>query len=253
MTGTLRFLSKETVELLRTWRLPVVGGVVLFFAITGPVLALLTPEILRSMQASQPGVIIQVPDPTWRDAYAQWIKNLSQIVAFVTIISAAGSVAGEVASGTAQLVLTKPVSRSGFVVAKGVAFFGLVAGVVLIGAALTQAMTLAVYGVAPSAPLWGPTLVWLVFAALLIAVAVLLSTVAPTLAAAGIGVGVLFVLSLAGMWGPAVRFTPAGLTVAPSQLLAGQGVDLLWPLLTTVVAAVFLLALAAVLFTRREL
>ena len=41
--------------MLRTWRLPVVGGVVLFFALTGPVLALLTPEILRSMQASQPG------------------------------------------------------------------------------------------------------------------------------------------------------------------------------------------------------
>jgi len=253
MTGTLRFLFKEIAELSRTWRLPVIGGVVIFFALSGPVLALLTPEILRSMQASQPGVIIQVPDPTWRDAYAQWIKNLSQIVAFVTIISAAGAVAGEVASGTAVLVLTKPVSRGAFVVAKAMAYFGLVTATVVVGAALTQGVTFAVFGVAPPAPLWVPTMVWLVFAALLVAVAVLLSSIVSTLAAAGIGVGVLFVLSLAAMWGPAVRFTPAGLTVAPAQLLAGESVGVLWPVVATVVSAAALVGIAAALFSRREL
>lgn len=253
MKGFLQFLGKEFTETRRTWRLPVVGGVVLFFALSGPVLALLTPQLLESMQASQPGVVIQVPDPTWRDAYAQWIKNLSQIVAFVTIIAGAGTVAGELASSTALLVLTKPVSRGAFVVAKAIALFALVALTVLLGTALTQGITFAVFGEAPTAELWAPTLTWLVFAGLLVAVATLLSSLVPTLAAAGIGVGVFFAISLAALWGPAVAYSPAGLTLAPAELLAGNEPELLWPLVTSAGLSVLLVAIAAWGFGRREI
>jgi ABC-2 type transport system permease protein len=254
MTGGLRaFMGKELAELIRTWRLPVLGGIIAFLALTGPVIALMTPELLRSMQSSQPGVVIQLPDPSWRDAYAQWVKNLSQIVAFVAIISAAGSVSGEIAAGTATLVLTKPVSRPGFVVVKGLAYFMLVVATVIAGALVTQGVTYVVFGTAPAAALWAPTLVWLAFAALLVAVATLMSSIAPTLAAAGVSVGVFFAISLAALWGPAVRFSPAGRTTALGSLLAGEQVELLWPIATSLVSAVACLTLAAVLFSRREL
>jgi ABC-2 type transport system permease protein len=248
-----RFFGKEVTELARTWRLPVLGGVVLFFALTGPVLALVTPELLRSMTASQPGVVIQVPDPTWRDAYAQWIKNLTQIVSFVTIIVAAGAVAGEVSSGTAVLVLTKPLSRGWFVVVKAITLIGLVAACVVAGALLTQAITLAVFGTAPAAVLWQATLAWWLFAALLVAITTVLSSRLPTLAAAGLGVGAFFVLSLAALWGPAVRYTPVGLTLAPSRLLAGEATSLAWPVASTIALTAALVGLAAWLFSRREL
>jgi ABC-2 type transport system permease protein len=253
VNGLLRFLGKELVEIARTWRLPVVGGVVLVFALTGPVLALLTPQLLESIQSGQSGVIIQVPEPMWRDAYAQWVKNLSQIVAFVAIIVAAGSVAGEVASGTAALVVTKPVSRSAFVVAKALSLFVLIASTVLAGAAVTQLVTLLVFGEAPAAELWLPTIVWLVFAALLISIATFLSTLVSTLAAAGIGVGVFFAVSLTALWGPAVRYSPAGLVGAPAELLAGRELGLAWPLVTAVVASIVLVWLGAWAFSRREL
>lgn len=252
MRGFSRFLGKEMTELARTWRLPVVGGVVLFFALSGPVLALLTPQLLESMQG-QSGVIIQVPDPTWRDAYAQWIKNLTQIVAFVAIIAAAGSVAGEVAGSTTALVLTKPVSRTAFVVTKALALFGLVGAVVLVGAAATQAVTFVVFGEAPAAELWTSTLVWLAFAALLVAQAVFFSAILPTLAAAGLGVGVFFAISLLALWGPAVRYSPVGLVTAPGELLASKNPELLWPLVTTALATGALVAIASAAFSRREL
>jgi ABC-2 type transport system permease protein len=253
VSGFVRFLGKEFVEIGRTWRLPVVGGVVFFFALTGPILALMTPQLIESMQSSQPGVVIQMPEPIWRDAYAQWVKNLSQIVAFVTIIAASGAVAGEVASGTAMLVLTKPVSRAAFVVAKALSFFALVAGTVLLGTAITQLVTFAVFGEAPNAELWAPTLAWLVFAALLISVSVLLSTMVSTLAAAGIGVGVFFAISAAALWGPAVRYTPAGLVGAPFDLLMGGEPALVWPIVTAMATAAALVALGAWVFSRREL
>ena len=143
-------------------------------------MALLTPELLRSMQRAQPGVVIQMPDPTWRDAYAQWIKNLTQIVSFVAIIAAAGSVAGEVTSGTALLVLTKPLSRSRSSPPRPSPCSRCWPGV-LTGTLVTQAVTFAVFGTAPAGALWLPTLAWLVFAALLVSIGVLLSSISPRL------------------------------------------------------------------------
>lgn len=251
--GAGRFLRKEVSEHLHTWRLPVLGGVFLFFALTGPILAMLTPALLRSVQASQPGLVIQLPVPGWRDAYVQWIKNLSQIGAFVMILAAAGSVSGEVSKGTVILVLTKPLSRAAFVVCKAVVFFGLVVAEVVLGTLVTQGVTRFVFGSAPWATIWTPTIVWLVFAALLISIATLMSSIAPTLAAAGLGIVAFFALSIAAMWGPVARFSPAGLTFAPSRLLLGQPVALFWPLATAAAGAVAFTAVAALLFSRREL
>jgi ABC-2 type transport system permease protein len=253
MSGFAHFLRKEAAEIMRTWRLPVVAGVVAFFAVSGPILALLTPQLLESMQSSQPGVVITVPDPTWRDAYVQWIKNLSQIVAFITIIASAGTVAGELSSGSGVLVLTKPVSRGGFVVAKCLAMIGLVTVTTLVGAGLTQAVTYAVFGEAPTESLWLSTALWLVFAALLISFTVLLSSTLPTLAAAGVGVGGFFAVSLAALWGPAVKYSPAGLSIAPAEVLAGKDPALMWPVVTTLLASVLLVVAAAWAFSRREI
>ena len=253
MGGAGRFLRKEVSEHLHTWRLPVLGGVFLFFALTGPVLAMLTPALLRSVQASQPGLVIQIPVPGWRDAYVQWIKNLSQIGAFVMILAAAGSVSGEVSKGTAVLVLTKPLTKSDFIVCKVVVFFGLVVAEVVLGTLVTQAVTLLVFGSAPWAAIWMPTIVWLAFAALLIAIATLMSSIAPTLAAAGLGLVAFFALSIAAMWGPLARFSPAGLSFALSRLLFGQPVALAWPLVTAAAATLAITAAAALLFSRREL
>ncbi len=253
MRGWLRFFTKELAEIARTWRLPVLGGFLLFFALSGPVLAQLTPALLESMTTSQPGVVIQVPDPTWRDAYAQWVKNLSQMGSFLIVIMAAGTVAGEVAGGTAALVLTKPVSRSAFVVAKAVALEAVLVGAVAAGTAITQAVTLGVFGRAPGADLWLATAVWLAFASVLVSVAVALSTVLPTLAAAGVGVAVFFALSAITLWEPAVKYSPAGLLGAPGQLVAGGDVAVGWPLAAALVLSVLLVALGAVAFARREL
>ncbi len=246
-------LGKELSEMWRTWRLPVLGGLVAFFAITGPVLALYTPEIISSLQSSQPGVVIEIPDPTWVDAYAQWVKNLSQIFALLVIIVAAGSVAGEVAGGTAALTLVKPVSRRAFVAIKAAAIAILVTATVVAGTALTQLVTYVTFGEAPTAALWEPTLVWIAFACLLVAVATLFSTRMPTLAAAGVALGVLFALSLGSLWKPLVEYSPVGLLAAPADLLVGKEVVLGWPLATTAVAALACVAVGALLFERREL
>ena len=253
MRGLVRFLGKETVEFARTWRVWVLGCFLLFFALASPVLAKLTPEILASVGAGQPGVVITIPDPTWRDAYLQWIKNLSQMGSLLVIVLSAGSVAGEIAAGTAQLVLTKPVSRAWFVVAKVLALVAFVAVLTTVGTAVMQAATALVFGEAPTGDLWLATGVWLLGAALMVTVTVLASTAFPTLASVGVGVGVLLLLPAAGIYRPLAENSPAGLLGAPGALVAGQNPELLVPMLSTVVLSVLLTACACAVFARREI
>ena len=92
-----------------------------------------------------------MPTPTYLDAYAQWAKNLTQIVLFAIIIIYGGLSRPERKSGTAILVLTKPVSRSAFVVAKAVvhSVFLALALVVTLGTLVTWGATALVFGKAP--------------------------------------------------------------------------------------------------------
>ncbi|MGE0556536.1 MAG: ABC transporter permease subunit, partial [Gemmatimonadales bacterium] len=126
MSGLAAFLAKERNEIFRTWKIWVIPGMLLFFGITSPLVALVAPKLIGSLAGSQPGVVIQLPDPTGLDGYAQFLKNLSQIVVIAVIIAGAGVVSSERSSGTAILVLTKPLSRAAFVGAKLISFLGLI-------------------------------------------------------------------------------------------------------------------------------
>ena len=252
MKGFTRFLGKEATEILRTWRIWVLPGVLLFFALSGPILAKLTPQLVGSLTSGQ-GVSITVPPPTYLDAYTQWVKNLGQIGVFLLIGVSAGLVAGERARGTAVLVLTKPVSRGGFVVAKYLANAVLVIAATAVGTLITWGLTAAIFSEAPPARLFAATAAWLVFALMLLAAMVLLSSAMSTLAAVGVGVGIFAALGILNLWGPAVRYTPAGLLGAPSNLLLGQAANTTWPLVTGAAVTVGLVAAAVWVFRRVEI
>ena len=195
MTGFTVFARKESQEILRTWRLWVLPGILVFFALTGPPLARYTPEIIKAFAGDQLGGLT-LPPPTYLDAYGQWIKNLTQIALFALIIICGGIVSAESRSGTAVLVLTKPVSRTAFVVVKAVVNSAFVAVLLVVGTLITWGLTAAMFGSAPGSALWSSALVWLVLAVQFIAVMTLLSVLIGSAAgAAGAGLGV-FVLLL---------------------------------------------------------
>jgi len=55
MSGLWPFLRKEALEILRTWRIWVLPGVLLFMGLSSPILASLMPELMKSVAAQQPG------------------------------------------------------------------------------------------------------------------------------------------------------------------------------------------------------
>src|SRR5450759_1226009 len=209
MSGTAVFARKEVREILRTWRIWVLPGILMFFAFTGPVLAKLTPEIVGALAADQLGGL-KIPTPTYLDAYAQWIKNLSQIGLFALIIIYGSIVTAETKSGTAVLVLTKPVSLTAFVIAKASVHSVFLAVLVVIGTLLTWGLTAAVFGKAPGSALWSAALAWLVFGVLFIALMTLFSVLIGSAAgAAGAALAAYPTVSIAPTSPPLGSYSPA--------------------------------------------
>lgn len=123
------FFKKELYELFRTSKGIVLAIILLIIAISSPLLAKLTPEILKwAFQVTgeydaTAGLfdLTTMPDPTSVDSYAQFFSNINSIGILSLIIIFAGIVAGEKYKGTAAYILTKNISRAEFILSKFVA------------------------------------------------------------------------------------------------------------------------------------
>ena len=254
MTGLGAFLRKELTEIVRTWRIWVIPGMLVFFGITSPIIAALTPALVQSMTASQPGVVIRIPPPTALDAYAQFLKNLDQFVLIAIVITGAGSISGERSSGTAILALTKPLSRGAFVVAKVISQAIVLAAATALGTAACLAVTAVVFPGGDGARLVTTVALWLLYASLFVVVMTLLSaSLRSRGAAAGAGLAFYFLALLLSSWGPMARYAFFGLFPAMRDALMGRPLSLGWPLATAVVAVAAGTVAAIGLFERQEL
>lgn len=67
MSGFSTFLAKEFTEIRKTWRIWVIPGMLIFFAITSPIIADVTPALMTSLSTGRRGVVVKMPPATWRD------------------------------------------------------------------------------------------------------------------------------------------------------------------------------------------
>jgi ABC-2 type transport system permease protein len=254
MTGLGAFLGKELTEIHRTWRIWVLPGMLVFFGLTSPIIAALTPALVQSMTASQPGVVIRIPPPTALDAYGQFLKNLDQFVLLAIVITGAGVISGERSSGTAILALTKPLSRGAFVLAKIVSQVTLLVAATALGTAACLAMTAVVFDGAVGTRLATAVALWLLYASLLIVMMTLFSAAFRSRgAAAGAGLAFYFLALLLSAWGPLARYGFMGLMPAMRDALRGEAIAAAWPVATAVAAIVVGAVAAITIFERQEL
>jgi ABC-2 type transport system permease protein len=254
MSGFSTFLSKEFTEIRKTWRIWVIPGMLLFFAITSPILAELTPAIMASVSKGQPGVVVTMPPPTWRDSYAQFLKSLSQMVLIAVVITGAGAVSGERSSGTAVLTLTKPISRASFVLAKIVSQAGLLITATVLSTAVCLVLTKGIFGAAPLGPLVASVSIWTIDALLMIVVMTLFSAgFAARGASAGAGLGFFFFTLVISIWPQANRYSFVGLTSVSGRALMQQPMGAFWPVATALVACLACAWGAVRVFERQEI
>lgn len=116
MKGWTAFAKKELLEQLRGGKILILFAVLFLFGMTSPLLAKLTPQLLKSLSLS--GVTIILPKATAADAWAQFFKNVSQMGMIVLILIFGMSLPQEIARGTLLIPLSKGLSRSSVLLAK---------------------------------------------------------------------------------------------------------------------------------------
>ncbi len=113
MKSYIAFVKKEWIENLRTYKLLIMGVVFLLFGMMSPVLAKMTPDIIRLS-----GMDINMPDPTALDSWGQFFKNIGQMGLMVLVIVFSGIMASEFSKNTLVNILTKGMRRSIVVLSK---------------------------------------------------------------------------------------------------------------------------------------
>jgi ABC-2 type transport system permease protein len=252
MAGFGPLLRKELLEQWRTFRLPVVATIFLLVGLSSPLLARFTPDILRAVAGDQFPIVL--PSPTAADAVDQLAKNLGQFGGLIAVLLAMGAVATEKERGTAAMILSKPVSRAGFLVAKLVAIgltLGIATAIASAGAwfyTLVLFEPLPVAGIAAAAVLqWLTLMAWAT-------ITFLGSTLTrSSLAAGGFGIVAFVVVGILGALPNVGRYLPTGLGAPARALALGQSdADVVGPVVSTLalIGAVTLIAWLA--FRRQE-
>ncbi|HHV43874.1 MAG TPA: ABC transporter permease subunit [Firmicutes bacterium] len=254
MGSSITLLKKEFKEILRTYRIYVIPTIFLLFGLTSPIIAKLTPELLKSIATE---FTIEIPPPTWLDAFRQFFKNMHQIGVIVVILTLMGSIAEEKDKGTAALVLAKPISRRSFVLAKygaNLLFLAVVYLVSYLGCLYNTTVLFPELNTKASAQAAFLSLVYIFFIASLTLCA---STISKSgLAAGGLAIGgFIITVTLPALPGVLKTYSPGALTGLSDQVLTGA-IPLQEALPAVGVAVLLALGLGAIgiqIFYRQEL
>ncbi len=246
-------LRKELLEQWRTTRLLIVVVVFLALGLSSPLLARLTPELMKLVPGGEAFVPL-IPAPTAADAVAQYVKNLSQFGVVLALLMAMGALALEKDKGTLALIVVKPMPRGAIVAAKFAALATSFAIATALAAAAGYYYTWVLFGSVEVAG-WAllNVLLWLFFlvytAVTLLASAITRSQVA----AGGLGFAAVVTLSVAGSLPRVGEYFPGQLLVWGATRMTGSEVRS-WPALVVSVAIVLgSLVLASVALQHQEL
>jgi len=249
-------LKKEFYEHYRTYRTLIATIILLLLGLSAPIITKLTPELLKSLGG---GITVILPPQTATDALNAYLKNMIQLPALVIILLAMGCVADERIHGTAVTVLTKPVPRSVFVLAKFVSYAALFLTATMLAAACDYFYTYQLFSALAPGPFVLLNLALLIFYLLMLALTLLASVLfRNAIAAGGVAFAGYLVLSiLSGLNStiaqalPSALFNPQRVT----QLLAGTASigDVLPPLVSGFVLTLALVISACFVFQRQEI
>jgi len=222
MSGFWVLLRKEFKEQFKTNKILIVAAVFLFFGLSTPVMTKYLPEIIKSMPSTG-GIIIEMPTPTSNDALVSYTSDISQFGVLMAVLVAMGAIAKEVESGTAAMVLSKPVGRLAFILAKLKAegFTFLVA--LILGGLACWGYTVLLFGDANALGFLYQNLLLGLFFALCLGITLFFSSLMKSqLAAGGLAIAlIIFLSAISGL--PWVgRFLPGQLINWGNRLVLGQ-------------------------------
>ncbi|WP_082198533.1 ABC transporter permease [Bacillus sp. FJAT-26390] len=126
-------VQKELLELVRSYKLLWVPLVFILLGIMQPVSTYFMPIILEKAGSLPEGTVIEIPMPNGSEVLAQTLQQFGTLGVLVIVLVCMGTVSGERNSGTASLILVKPVSVLSFISSKWTAMLLLTWGALTLG------------------------------------------------------------------------------------------------------------------------
>ncbi|MBV7294957.1 ABC transporter permease [Corynebacterium sp. TAE3-ERU12] len=221
---------------------------------------ILTEHMLAIMEKLGGEEMVQLisstlPEPSWQQSYAGWVKSLSQVISIAIITFNALSCASLTSNGDIPFILTRNVRRSHYFVTSVLTTWLTVIALAFVGATLTWAGTAPLFPDAPYSAVLSATLVWaleiiMIHAAQLLAVTIKKGIAPPLLT----GLGLYLLVAIAGAWGKLSAHTPLGVATLSHQLSGQVSNNIgLWPVISSLMLTSVLVGGAVYRFNRMEL
>jgi ABC-2 type transport system permease protein len=213
--------TKEILEQRRTRRLMIAVVILFLFGMTSPLIAKILPQFLTMLPGGEEIAKI-IPAPTLNDAVAQYIKNIAQFGVLLALLFGMGAVAVEKDKGTAAMILSKPLPRSSFLLAKFASVtVTFVMAIVLAGAAAYY-YTYYLFGLLPILPWLAMNGLILVYMMVYYSITLLFSTLTKNqFVAIGLSFGALILLGIFGSLPGIKQYFPDSLIANGGTLAIG--------------------------------
>ena len=256
MNNSQVLIRKELLQLWRCKKILILLITACFIAAISPLLAKYMPELLRMMvTASGQNAVIELPEPTFIDAYSQLFKNMDFIGMFIIILVFSGTIVEERTGGTAVLVLTKNVTRTQFIICKFLSDVIAFIVVYLVFATVFFAYSNFLFSDFPADRFILAFLAYLSYFLFLIGVTAFASTLGKSFTITALVAFIVFFGTSLTRFIPHVKsYTPGNITGIIHEMLEGSvsGGDLWYPSIIAVVIAVLLVFLSTVIFNKQE-
>jgi len=248
-------VRKELVQLWRTKRFLAVLAVFLLFGLGSPILSNMVPEILKAEPGGEELVKL-LPPPSAADAVGSYIEFIGTFGYILIIFLGMNAVAGEKETGTAGLILSKPMPRWVFVLSKYTAQSLIYTLAVLAGAMAVYYCTTVLFGAMDAVILIKISLLLLLWLLTYAGAALLASVLGRTMAtAAGIGLGLSILIGLTRNIPHYGKWTPNGLMAWAGALMQNVGNEVAntGALVGSLALLLIFLIGSVVLFERQEI
>lgn len=254
MKNLYYFTKKELFEGWRTSRMLILMIIFLILGIMNPLLAKLTPEIIKLTIGD--ALAMKVPLPTSLDSWTQFYKNLTQIGLIVIVLMFSGIVSNEVSKGTLINLVTKGLRRWVIIVGKMISLVFQWSSCLFLSYLVTWGYTVYYFPDHKSPYLFQAVFPLWIFGLLLIGLIILSSTIARNnyegLLITGGGV-VLF--TLLNLFDKLKKYNPISLTTQNLTLLQKSSAfqDYLPAMIISIILFIFFTLLSVIIINKKKL
>lgn len=250
----LTLLKKELLEQFRSKKILILAILFLFVAMSSVIFAKLMPEIFKSIDTG--GIDFKIPDPTFKDAIDQFAKNISQMVIFVLLFVVAGAVTDEKSKKTLELLLSKPIPRSSFILAKFSSYILTIKVIYIIASLMFYFYAVSIFGAFSFLNFALMAILILLYVLLIVSFTFFASSISnSTIGSAGLGfAGLIFFSSISSLIKPLKKYNPYKL-ISDYQTLISNGWknEFLWPTLIALLLIALFIYSSIALFKKQEI